>query len=497
MLFYMCKLKNKGEFVMTNKITRIIALLMVMSALFSVPVLCESADMPFSVTASAAQAKAPKLSATKKTVYYKSKATLKVSNYSKKVKWSTSNKNVATVDSKGVVTGVGLGTCTVTAKAGSKNLKCKITVKDRDLKASVSFKVSSGYFVKGESSATVTVKPLKYSCAKATVYIKDAEGDTVYKKTLKSLTKNKKYSFTWNGKNSKGKYVSGGSYRAVVKIGDKKTNSSYLTFYSKNDFADGNGSKSNPFIIQTGSQLKKIVKYPKGYFKQANDIDFNYTAVGNLFSADQPFNGTYNGNGKTIMNISGNAALFRYVGKKGVIKNVKTKNCTVIASYGAVLVCENYGKISKCDINGIVSGTFKASSYMGLIVSVNYGRISDCVSSGSITGCTTEYGGTETVVGGIAAVNKAEGKVINCTSSANLSATAANYPYVGGITGHNNGQITNCEANGTVAVAKTNGFGGELTVGGISAYNSGSITSSYYTGATVVNLVGRNTGVIS
>lgn len=45
------------------------------------------------------------------------------------VKWSTSNKKIATVSSKGKVTGKKAGTCTVTAKVGSKSFKCKITVK--------------------------------------------------------------------------------------------------------------------------------------------------------------------------------------------------------------------------------------------------------------------------------------------------------------------------------------------------------------------------------
>ena len=48
---------------------------------------------------------------------------------SKTVKWSTSNKKIATVSSKGKVTGKKAGTCTVTAKVGSKSYKCKVTVK--------------------------------------------------------------------------------------------------------------------------------------------------------------------------------------------------------------------------------------------------------------------------------------------------------------------------------------------------------------------------------
>ncbi|MCM1364608.1 MAG: Ig-like domain-containing protein [Faecalibacterium sp.] len=59
-------------------------------------------------------------------------ATVKPSTASNKnVKWSTSNKNVATVDSAGKITAVGAGTATITAKSadGNASAKCKITVK--------------------------------------------------------------------------------------------------------------------------------------------------------------------------------------------------------------------------------------------------------------------------------------------------------------------------------------------------------------------------------
>lgn len=50
-------------------------------------------------------------------------------NTSKKCKWSTSNKSIATVSSNGTVKAKKVGTCTITCKVGSKKLKCKVTVK--------------------------------------------------------------------------------------------------------------------------------------------------------------------------------------------------------------------------------------------------------------------------------------------------------------------------------------------------------------------------------
>lgn len=77
-----------------------------------------------------------KLSATvskKQTLKKGKKVTLKVAKTpftaQDTVKWTSSNKKVATVTSKGVVKGLKKGTATITAKAGKKVVKFKVTVK--------------------------------------------------------------------------------------------------------------------------------------------------------------------------------------------------------------------------------------------------------------------------------------------------------------------------------------------------------------------------------
>ena len=53
---------------------------------------------------------------------------IKVKNTGKPAKWKSSNKKVATVSKKGVVTGKKRGTVTITAKMADKKLKCKVFV---------------------------------------------------------------------------------------------------------------------------------------------------------------------------------------------------------------------------------------------------------------------------------------------------------------------------------------------------------------------------------
>ena len=83
------------------------------------------------VSANAASAKLNKKTAT---VVSGKTIKLKVKNTGSAVKWSSSNKKVATVKKSGkygaVVTGKKVGNATITAKVGKKKLKCKITVKE-------------------------------------------------------------------------------------------------------------------------------------------------------------------------------------------------------------------------------------------------------------------------------------------------------------------------------------------------------------------------------
>lgn len=63
------------------------------------------------------------------TLYLDNSYTLKLNGVAKGIKWSSSNKGIATVSSAGKVTGVKKGTATIIATVGSKKYTCKVTVK--------------------------------------------------------------------------------------------------------------------------------------------------------------------------------------------------------------------------------------------------------------------------------------------------------------------------------------------------------------------------------
>ena len=74
------------------------------------------------VFGSVAVSAAPKLNKTKVTLLKGEKTTLKITGTSKTVKWSSSNKNVATVSNKGRVVAKKKGTATIIAKAGKRHI---------------------------------------------------------------------------------------------------------------------------------------------------------------------------------------------------------------------------------------------------------------------------------------------------------------------------------------------------------------------------------------
>lgn len=95
----------------------------VLSVFFVMPVFVPALQNTYTV-----QAASVKINKKKLTLNVKENYTLKISGTSKKVKWSSSNKKVATISSKGKVTAKKKGKVTITAKVSGKKYKCKIIV---------------------------------------------------------------------------------------------------------------------------------------------------------------------------------------------------------------------------------------------------------------------------------------------------------------------------------------------------------------------------------
>lgn len=112
-----------------------------------------------------AEAATVKLNKTKLTLYTGDSYTLKVKGTSSKVKWSSNKKSIATVSSKGKVTAIKAGKVKITAKAGTKKLRCTVTVKKRPLGKGTKASPKSGYvsntftyYQEGKKIGKITMK---------------------------------------------------------------------------------------------------------------------------------------------------------------------------------------------------------------------------------------------------------------------------------------------------------------------------------------------------
>ena len=245
-------------------------------------------------------------------------------------------------------------------------------------------------------------------------------------------------------------------------------------------FSGGNGTSSDPYIITHVNQLDKIRDYKRRFFKLGCDLDLSYFQDKNWLSLgdnEEPFNGLFDGNNRTIRNLSINAANENYQGLFGCIKNGSVKNvkiilssngivgnnyCGILAGYcsnARIFQCYATGSIkannyiggligytthntsirkSLCDIN--VSSDIKESTIGGLIGYSEDTTITDCHTNLNISAF-----GENSSIGGIVAQGERI-KIQNCYSTGLLQASKTGY--AGGIAGY----LNSCEIKGCIAL---------------------------------------------
>ncbi len=114
-------------------------------------------------------------------------------------------------------------------------------------------------------------------------------------------------------------------------------------------------------------------------------------------------------------------------------------------------------------MNLTIDDSGAGNDYLGLFGSVDYGQIKNLgVEGGFVSGYK--------LVGGLAGHNT--GEIWNCYFSGPVSGTDYD---VGGLVGHNGGEIWNCYSTGPVT-------GTDYDVGGLVGHNNGSVSNCYSTG---------------
>lgn len=227
-----------------------------------------------------------------------------------------------------------------------------------------------------------------------------------------------------------------------------------------NNFAGGNGTIEDPYLVENVEQLNSIRYNLDKCFKQIDDINNdpnkdNYITktigyfIDDNHEGNEQFDGIYDGNGYEIIT---SRTLFGEIGSEGIIKNVDLDNNfknkeNEYFGYDrdtGSIARTNYGQIKNCDVKAEVNGI----ELVGGIVGTNWGLISDCNIKEVVKG--------EFYVGGIAGEN--HGKIHNCKADGFREGENC-----GGIVGENKGVIKECVSN---FMNK-----GKLSIGGIVGRN--------------------------
>lgn len=249
--------------------------------------------------------------------------------------------------------------------------------------------------------------------------------------------------------------------------------------YFDSDFANGDGSAANPFIIKTKEQLNYVRNYPDAHFKMVANIVFteaDFATDGAFYNNGkgwvpiEEFSGVFDGAGHSIHNLYFDIDTTRnYAGlfakNAGVIKNLSVENVDFTAD-------ATYTNLNK-----------NVSIDVGAIVGHSSGTISNCFTSGTIqayaslggTNASTSYT-ADVCGGGVVGSLSVTGTITNCynTASVTVKSTASQpTPCAGGIAGEVLGAISNSYNVGIVTASFAGGIAGNLT-------SSGEISDCYY-----------------
>ncbi|MGN0293743.1 MAG: Ig-like domain-containing protein [Lachnospiraceae bacterium] len=222
-----------------------------------------------------------KLNKLSATIYKNQTLQLKavVTGSNEKVTWKSGDSRIAAVNSAGKVTGKKAGTVTITAKAGGKTAKCKVTVKEPSIKLN---KTSVTIYTSGTTSVQLkaTVKGASSKVAWASsdkkIAVVDSKGKVTAKKTGTAVITAKA-----NGKTAKCKVTVSSLKSKYISYIDKNIQNPSKYTYAIRDI---NGDKV-PELILKYENGESFTNYYRVYIWQNNKVVFfNKIKVGWSFS---------------------------------------------------------------------------------------------------------------------------------------------------------------------------------------------------------------------
>ena len=249
-------------------------------------------------------------------------------------------------------------------------------------------------------------------------------------------------------------------------------------------FGGGSGTAQDPFLLKTKEDVRNFAKYINNMsissgasFQLYNDIDCDgltgYEAAGN---DNNPFSGVFDGNKKTISNLTAQDGLFHTIGG-ATIKDLTLSGCTITGTTGsnaagiAVETTMSASTIQNCSVvNSTIACKADANNpTVGGILAQSYGA--------TVTGCT---------------IDNVQVKAETTYALGNIAQGVA-----GGIVGNaSGGEITSCEVkNGSKITDYNAKETATLKAGAIVGDYYGTTLSAnyYYYDVNVETLTGTDT----
>lgn len=242
----------------------------------------------------------------------------------------------------------------------------------------------------------------------------------------------------------------------------------------------GTGTLTNPWIINSCSELQRINEHLDGNYALGADINCFETRSWNSglgFSPIGTFSGSLDGGRKTIYSLlinrysSSNIGVFSTLNSGSSVSNITFSDLNVVGgTYTGAIASVNNGTIYGVGVSGSIVGNRPA----GGLVGSNTGTVSSSYMSGSVVNPVDNSQRT----GGLAGENLTNATIVNCYVSADVNGCDR---YVGGITGGNWGNIWNSYASGSARIICANrGAGGLIGFafeGVETVYNSFSVSA--------------------
>lgn len=254
--------------------------------------------------------------------------------------------------------------------------------------------------------------------------------------------------------------LSSGNYVKVLPL------AAYASIFS------GKGTEKDPFILATTDDMKKLAtavnekgrRYRDNWFKLTADLDYKdiaFQPVG--VSIANSFCGNFDGNGKTISNLtvgdtkSGNVNIgfFGIMGPGSIVKNLNFVKCAVKAyNYGGIVAGQTSGHIENCTNkeSTVLCDRGYAGGFAGAFMPGASG--SNLVNKAEVKTNSQKF------IGGIGGVVYAD--LDKCGNEGMIIGASAGY--AGGLAGQFRGTATACFNNGTIisaaAASYLGGFAG-------------------------------------